>query len=58
MTRLLLVVIILIVVAAAVAWTLWTLISRAVNNAFDWFILTFGNDDAVRKLKRERGWDI
>lgn len=28
---------------------------RAVGTAFDWLIETFGNDDAVRRLRERRG---
>lgn len=36
---------------------LWVVIYRAVGNLFDWVILTFGNPDAVKEVKRRRGWD-
>ena len=35
----------------------WVVIWRAVGSVFDWVILTFGNEGAVERLKRERGWD-
>lgn len=35
----------------------WIVIYRAMGNVFDWLILTFGNPEAVDRLKRERGWN-
>lgn len=57
MTRLVLLLLLMVLVSGALAITLWKVINRAVENAFDWFTLTFGNEDAVRRLRRERGWD-
>ncbi len=57
MTKLVVVLVVLLLISAAFVALLWNLISRAVNNAFDWFILTFGNDEAVARLKREREWN-
>ncbi len=34
----------------------WLVIYRAMGNLIDWLILTFGNAEAVERLKRERGW--
>lgn len=34
----------------------WIVIFRAMGNLIDWVILTFGNPEAVERLKRERGW--
>jgi hypothetical protein len=34
----------------------WLVIYRAMGNLIDWVILTFGNAEAVERLKRERGW--
>jgi hypothetical protein len=31
-------------------------IYRAMSNLIDWLILTFGNADAVARLKRDRVW--
>ena len=36
-----------IAVAAVVAWVIW----RATGAAFDWLVETFGNEDAVRRLR-------
>lgn len=35
----------------------WIVIFRAMGNLIDWIILTFGNAEAVERLKRERGWE-
>ncbi|HVL63552.1 MAG TPA: hypothetical protein VM573_00095 [Actinomycetota bacterium] len=48
------------IVVAAVAGIilgifLMFLIYRAVSNLIDWVILTFGNDEAVHRLKLRRG---
>lgn len=45
--------IVLTAIAGAVAITIWKVISSAVDNLFDWLILTFGNKEAVERLKRE-----
>lgn len=45
--------IVLVAVAGAIAITIWKVISLAVGNLFDWLILTFGNEEAVERLKRE-----
>ena len=42
-----------VVLAAAV----WLVIYKAMGNLIDWVILTFGNPEAVARLKRERGWN-
>ena len=44
---------VLVAIAGAFALTIWKVISLAVGNLFDWLILTFGNEEAVERLKRE-----
>ena len=43
---------VLVAVAGAIGLTIWKVISLAVGNLFDWLILTFGNEEAVERLKR------
>ncbi len=38
-------------VSVAVVVTVLKVVSRATGNLFDWVVLTFGNDDAVKNLK-------
>lgn len=37
------------VVAVVVAWIIW----RAVGNALDWLIHTFGNEEAAERIRRK-----
>jgi hypothetical protein len=34
----------------------WIVIYRAMGNLIDWLILTFGNEESVRRVKSEKGW--
>jgi len=43
-----------VVIAVALAVTLWKVIARAVDNAFDWLISTFGNERASREVEERR----
>jgi len=51
----------LLVAVAALAGVVFAIvvmivIYRAMSNLIDWLILTFGNADAVARLKRDRVW--
>jgi hypothetical protein len=46
-----------IVLGVLFAGFIWVVIGRAVDHAFDWIILTFGNAEAVERLNQQRGWD-
>ena len=48
--------VIAVVGGVLLAGLVWVVIYKAVGNVFDWLILTFGNPEAVERLKRERGW--
>ena len=45
-----------LLLAVVAMWLIWAIVGRAAGNLFDWLILTFGNPQAVERLKRERGW--
>jgi len=45
--------ILLIGVATVILKVVW----HASGNLIDWIIYTFGNEDAVKDLKRRRGWN-
>lgn len=40
-----------LLLAIALFKVVWMVVSRAVDNLFRWTIYTFGNDEAVRRLK-------
>ncbi len=42
------------VFGTALAVALWKVIARAVDNAFDWLIYTFGNERALNEVERKR----
>lgn len=40
------------VLLGAALWILvWRIVSRAVDNGLDWLIYTFGNEEAVKRVK-------
>lgn len=40
-----------VLLAIALFRVIWIVVSRAVDNLFRWTVYTFGNDEAVRRLK-------
>ena len=56
MTKILVALVVIGILSIAFTIVLWNVVSHAVNNAFDWLILTFGNEEAARRLREERGW--
>lgn len=46
-----------VLLAGLVMIFIWAIVGRAVGNLFDWVVLTFGNPEAVERLKRERAGD-
>jgi hypothetical protein len=45
------------VIVIGVVITILRVVWHATGNLIDWVILTFGNQEAVKDLKRRRGWD-
>lgn len=43
-----------ILLAALVMTVIWAIVKPAVGNLFDWIILTFGNDEAVARLRAQK----
>jgi hypothetical protein len=52
--KLILVAAAVLVLACVLALFTMNVIYRAMGNLIDWLILTFGNEEAVRELKRRR----
>ena len=44
----------MLIVIAVVTYIVLKVVSSAAGNLIDWAILTFGNEEAVRELKRRR----
>lgn len=53
MTKVIIIIVIAVILVFALFRSLYVIVGRAVDNAIDWTIYTFGNEDAVRQL-RER----
>lgn len=45
-----------VLLAGLVMTLIWAIVAPAVGNLIDWVTLTFGNPEAVERVKRERGW--
>ncbi len=43
-----------ILLAGVLGRVIYVVVTRAVDNAIDWAIYNFGNDDAVTRLKSKR----
>lgn len=43
-----------VLVAGALAVTVIVVLYRAISAILDWLILTFGNEESVRRLKEDR----
>ena len=56
MTKIVIWLVVIGILSVAFTIVLWNIVSRAVHNAFDWMIVNFGNEEAARKLREERGW--
>ena len=52
MLELIVVMIVLVAVAGALGMTIWKVVTGAVDGLFDWLILTFGNEQAVKDHER------
>lgn len=43
-----------VLLAIALFKLIWVIVGSAVGNLFDWVVYTFGNEEAVRRLKQEK----